>query len=70
MYPTIYLFPSLFKQRSANGNRRGKASNCNRYVTGSQPNYSVQPSSLSHEPRDTGRLTLPFRKGREQYIDQ
>jgi len=40
--PTIYLYPSLFKQRFASGIRREKASNCNRFVTGSQPNYSAQ----------------------------
>jgi len=39
--PTIYLYPSLFKQRFASEKRREKASNCNRFVTGSQPNYTT-----------------------------
>ena len=45
--PTIYLYPSLFKQRFASGNRREKASNCNRFVTGSQLNYDVQPRDVT-----------------------
>ena len=45
-YPTIYLSPSLFKQRSANENRYGKASNCNPIVAVSQLNsYTYNESN-------------------------
>lgn len=51
--PTIYLFPSLFKQRSATQNGCEKASNCNRFVTVGQPNSnafgrSVTPQTAEH----------------------
>jgi len=45
--PTIYLIPSLFKQRSATEQRRGKASNCNRFVTASQRNRDLSTTTRS-----------------------